>query len=340
MSASSSTGSTVLSSDAPALARVLSDKLDAPVEVLSLHPATAGARRINVLFDAKVDGVDRPMVITQLPNEGDAFRDVATEVQWLQVAAQAGATVANVVASDPDGAHHGGPFFITDQVTGVSIPKQVVELCRDNPGLGARVASSIGESMARLHAVDVDLVPVDEERPDGTAIDAAFAYIDEHMGELLQPSPAFSLVARWLHRNAPAPQPLVPIHGDVRNGNILVSADGLGAILDWETAHLGERFEDVAWLAIRMWRARNDSLEIGGFGNRSDVRAGYESAGGEWDEDRFHWWKVYRTLWWGLGLARQGRQHLDGTFRSIIMAASGRRVAELEWDALCLIKGR
>ena len=63
-------------------------------------------------------------------------------------------------------------------------------------------------------------------------------------------------------------------------------------------------------------------------------------AGGVWDEDRFHWWKVFRTLWWGIGMARQGRQHLDGTFRSIIMAASGRRVAELEWDALCLIEGR
>lgn len=330
----------MISANPAALAAFLHTELDADVDVGHLQPATAGARRINVLFDATVDGVDRPMVITQLPNESDAFRDVAAEVRWLRAAAAANVRVAHVVASDPDGAEHGGPFFITDRVDGVSIPKQVVDLCARTDGLGASVAHEIGASMARLHAVSTSDVPDDAERPEGSAIDAAYAHIEENMSELLQPSPAFALATRWLHRNEPAAEPLVPIHGDVRNGNILVGSGGLGAILDWETAHLGERFEDLAWLAQRMWRARNDTLEIGGFGNRSDVQAGYESAGGEWDEDRFHWWKVYRTIWWGLGLARQGRQHLDGTFRSIIMAGSGRRVAELEWDALALIKGR
>lgn len=330
----------MISSDAAALGHALSDKLGAEVAVTGLHPATAGARRINVLFDATVDGLDRPMVITQLPNDSDAFRDIGTEVGWLRLAAGAGVRVASVVTSDADGAEHGGPFFVTDQVDGVSVPKQVVRLCTETGGLGKTVAHQIGASMALLHAVPVDQVPTEVERPDGSAIDAAYAWIDEGMSDLLQPSPAFSLVVRWLQRNEPTPEQIVPIHGDVRNGNILVNSSGLGAILDWETAHLGERFEDLAWLAQRMWRARNDSFEIGGFGHRSDLRAGYESAGGDWDEDRFHWWKVYRTIWWGLGLARQGRQHLDGTFRSIIMAASGRRVAELEWDALCLIKSR
>ena len=169
---------------------------------------------------------------------------------------------------------------------------------------------------------------------------AALDWADTEMAELLQRSPAFELVLRWLIAHQPSPVPITPIHGDVRNGNIIVNEQGLGAILDWETAHIGEPFEDLAWLAQRMWRARNDQLEIGGFANRSDLQAGYEAAGGDWDEARFHWWKVFRTLWWGIGMARQGRQHLDGTFRSIIMAASGRRVAELEWDALCLIEGR
>ena len=148
------------------------------------------------------------------------------------------------------------------------------------------------------------------------------------------------LVRRWLVANQPTPVSLCPVHGDIRNGNIIVNADGLGAILDWETAHIGEPFEDVAWLAQRMWRARNTQFEIGGFAHRRDLREGYVSAGGDWDDDRFHWWKVFRTMWWGIGLANQARQHLDGSYRSIIMAASGRRVVELEWDALSLIEGR
>lgn len=319
------------------LGAYLSAELGNDVTVTGLAPVTAGARRINVLFDATVGTETNGLCITQLPNESDAFRSIPDEVQWLQLAYQAGMSVAEVVAWSDDAAVLGGPFFITRQVAGVTIPKRVVELCAAHEGLGAKVAFEIGESLARLHVQDIAEVPPEVERPPGSAVDAALAWIDEGMGELLQRSPAFELVVRWLIKHRPADVPLTPIHGDTRNGNIIVNESGLGAILDWETAHIGEPFEDLAWLAQRMWRARNDHLEIGGFAHRSDLRAGYEAAGGTWSDERFHWWKVYRCVWWGLGLARQSRQHLDGTFRSIVMAASGRRVAELEWDALCLI---
>lgn len=326
--------------NADSLAGVLGSALAADVSIANLAPVTAGARRINVLFDATVDGDERGYCVTALPNESDAFRSVADEVQWLKLAHDAGMKVAKVIDWSEDSSILGGPFFITNRIDGVTIPKHVVELCAANDGLGAKVAFEIGESLAKLHARSVEEVPDEVERPPGTAVDAALAHTAEGMAELLQRSPAFELVVRWLIANKPDPVPITPIHGDTRNGNIIVNEGGLGAILDWETAHVGEPFQDLSWLAQRMWRARNDTLEIGGFANRSDLRRGYEAGGGTWSEERFHWWKVYRCVWWGLGLARQGRQHLDGTFRSIIMAASGRRVAELEWDALCLIKDR
>jgi len=323
---------------AATLSAYLGDRLDADVAIANLAPVTAGARRINVLFDATVDGEERGYCVTALPNESDAFRSVADEVQWLELAHDAGMNVARVVGWSEDSSILGGPFFVTNRIEGQTIPKRVIELCASNEGLGAKVAFEIGASLAKLHQRSIDEVPAEVERPPGTAVDAALAHTEEGMAELLQRSPAFELVVRWLTNNKPAPVPITPIHGDTRNGNIIVNEGGLGAILDWETAKIGEPFEDLAWLAQRMWRVRNDHLEIGGFANRSDLRRGYESAGGQWSDEHFHWWKVYRCVWWGLGLARQGRQHLDGTFRSIIMAASGRRVAELEWDALCLIK--
>ena len=326
---------------ADSLAAYLSTELDAVVAVADLAPVTAGARRINVLFDARIGGEPGGFCLTQQPNTGEAFeRSMLSEAQWLRNAEVAGMRVAEVIAASEDASILGGPFFISRRIDGATIPKKVNELCGATPGLGATVAREIGESMARLHATSIDDVPDDVERPTGSTVDAALEWAETELGDLLQRSPALELVLRWLMRNQPAPGQAVPIHGDVRNGNIIVNEGGLGAILDWETAHIGDRFEDLAWLAQRMWRARNDQLEIGGFANRSDLRAGYEAGGGVWDDDRFHWWKVFRTLWWGVGMARQGRQHLDGTFRNIIMAASGRRVAELEWDALCLIEDR
>ncbi len=96
--------------------------------------------------------------------------------------------------------------------------------------------------------------------------------------------------------------------------------------------------EDLAWPSIRAWRFRNDDREVGGFASRADLRAGYEEAGGIWDDESFFWWQVFSTLRWGLGLAGQGKAHLDGSFRSIVMAGSGRRVSELEYDVLTLLR--
>jgi hypothetical protein len=45
-------------------------------------------------------------------------------------------------------------------------------------------------------------------------------------------------------------------------------------------------------------------------------------------------------LRWAAGLASQAMAYLDGRVPSIVMAASGRRVSELEWDLLMLIRRR
>ncbi len=129
------------------------------------------------------------------------------------------------------------------------------------------------------------------------------------------------------------------MHTDVRNGNIIVGPDGLRAVLDWEGARRsGDPMQDTAWPSLRMWRFREDEREISGFAGRAPFVLGYERAGGTFDHDRFRWWKVLGTLRWGLGLAGQSAAHLDGRFTSVIMAASGRRVPELEWDLLMLLR--
>ena len=110
-------------------------------------------------------------------------------------------------------------------------------------------------------------------------------------------------------------------------------------MLDWEGALAsGDPMQDLAWPALRMWRFRNETAEIGGFAGRAPFVAGYEAAGGTFDEDRFEWWKVEGTLRWAVGLAGQTMAFLDGRVPSIVMAASGRRVSELEWDLLMLIR--
>ena len=162
--------------------------------------------------------------------------------------------------------------------------------------------------------------------------------VSSQVADLLQPSRAFSLAVSWLERRQPSPPAkLAAIHGDVRNGNLIVSEGGLEAILDWELAHVGDPMEDLALLCLRTWRFGLDHLEAGGFCDRATLVESYESAGGRFDLEAFHWWKVLGTLRWGLGLAAQAKGHLDGSVRNIVTATSGRRVGELEYDLLNLL---
>lgn len=320
------------------IAAFLSDEWNTPVEVSDVTFASAGARRRNVLFTAHRNGEAVPLVATIIHDPGLQIMTVETEAATLQLAEAAGCAVAHVHAVCLDAAYVGGPFFVTSQIEGTTIPRQLLRLVEETPGLGAKIGFGIGESMARLHAVDPSTAPANLVRPATTAVDAALDYVRVQIDGLLQPSPPFALAFSWLESNKPDAHRLAVVHRDCRNGNIIVGPDGLRAILDWEVAHIGDPIEDLAWTSVRMWRFRNDHLEIGGFATRDDLRAGYESAGGTWDDASYFWWQVYSTLRWGLGLAGQAKAHLDGSFRSIVMAGSGRRVGELEWDVLLLLR--
>ena len=221
------------------------------------------------------------------------------------------------------------------------MPRQVLRLVDADPDLGPRLAHQCGAALAKLHAVSVDEAPVGiEAPPDGhTPVTFALETLREQMEELLQPSAVFELAFRWLTETAPDDDRIAVVHGDFRNGNLMVGPDGLRAVFDWEGSRLGAPMADLAWMSVRMWRFRNDHLPVGGFAELADLRAGYEEAGGTWDDATYHWWKVLGTFRWGLGLANQARQHLDGEFPSIVMAASGRRVAEMEYDVLMLLQG-
>src|SRR5690242_4356590 len=156
-----------------------------------------------------------------------------------------------------------------------------------------------------------------------------------------EPHPAFELAIQWLLVRAPADarHPRL-VHGDFRNGNFIVGADGIGAVLDWELAHFGDPAEDLGWLCVKSWRFGVTERVVGGFGEVDDLLAAYERAGGEpIDPERLRWWVVLGTLKWGVICIAQAFTHLNGLVHSVELATLGRRVCEMEWDVLDLLQG-
>ncbi|HET9733587.1 MAG TPA: phosphotransferase family protein [Acidimicrobiales bacterium] len=330
---------------AAGLAAFLEQQWARPVVVTGAEASSAGARRANLAVDVELGGgrpVTRRLVVTIVPTAAIQLNGVDAESAVRTLARGHGVPVPEVVAFSTDPSWMGGPFFVSERVDGETVPRAVLRLV-DRHGIGDLLAGQLGTAITRLHAIDPATAPSALlDLGDGAPAETALAALDAPMAGLLEPRPALSLGLRWLARNLPsAPERLSLVHTDIRTGNLIVGDDGLRAVLDWEGARRrGDPMEDVAWLALRMWRFRNDDREVGGFSTLDPFVEAYEAAGGRFDAERYRWWKVYGTLKWGLGLAAQAAAHVEGTFRSIVMAASGRRVPEMEWDLLMLIDPR
>lgn len=321
------------------LAGWLSAQWGSPVTVRGLSLSTAGARRLNALFTADVHGEERHLALTMIPSAAIQLMDVAGEAGVRTLAEEGGVPTPHIHEVCTDASVLGGPFFLSTAVPGETVPRRVLRLVAQH-GIGEQVTAQLGDAMAKLHAIDVAKAPAQLPRPSGAGpIAQAMEIIERVYDGLLTPSPTFSYAVRWLERHAPSePARQTVVHTDIRNGNIIVGEDGLRAILDWEGARVGDPIEDVAWVCTRMWRFREDANTVGGFAGVPFLRDAYIAGGGDWDEDRFRWWRVMGTARWGMSLSGQARGHLDGSYRSIVMAASGRRVPELEYDTLLLLR--
>jgi len=253
---------------------------------------------------------------------------MAAEAGLIRAAGAVGVPVAEVVATGGDDGL-GGPWLVAHRVDGETIPRRIL---RDDAMAGARdaLAGQCGTALAKLHSVDPDSVDGLEELDQIQQFRDLVDVLDE-------PHPTFELGFRWLEERRPPASGRALVHGDFRHGNLIVGPDGLRAVIDWELAHLGDPLEDLGWLCVRAWRFGGPH-PVGGFGQREDLYAAYEAAGGRpVDVDAARWWEVLGTLKWGVMCIIQAATHLTGQSRSMELAAIGRRVCENEYDLLGLI---
>jgi aminoglycoside phosphotransferase (APT) family kinase protein len=297
---------------------------------------SGGASRETWSFDARdANGAGHALVLRRDPGAHVGQSERATEYALLTAAATAGVPVPRVRFLLEPGDEL-GRGFVMDHVEGETIARRIL---RDEQYAAARplLAAQCGEIAARIHAIDVGALPPLEVQGPELQIQR---YIDllDISGE---PHPAFELARQWLLANAPA-EPRSPqvVHGDFRNGNFIVGADGIRSVLDWELTHLGNPVEDLGWLCVKSWRFGVSDRVVGGFGDVDDLLSAYERAWGRRVEpDELRYWVVLGTLKWGVICVGQAFTHLNGIVRSVELATLGRRVAEMEWDILDLLDG-
>lgn len=268
--------------------------------------------------------------------------DLAREFRVMQIAYASNVSLPYPQAFLPDLLER--PAALLHRKDGETIGRRIVR----EPSLeNARrqLPAQMGEMLARIHQVDLEKYPLrlflPQPRVEQSPAQWTLAQLENNLDEIDEPHPALELGLRWLHRHEPpAPKNLALLHGDYRIGNVIVNENGLVSVLDWEFAHIGDPYEDLAWSLVRDWRFGSDHLHFGGIAQPDEYFAAYErSMNTTIDRTRVQYWEVMGNVRWAVGMLNQAQRHLRGQEPNLEFASLGRRCAELELEVLRLIKG-
>ena len=303
--------------------------------VEGLKRLTAGATQEVWRFELVAGETRTPLILRRAPG-GDRVSETAigleAEASLLEAAAAVGAPVPAVryVLAPDDGLGHG---FVMEFVEGETLGGRIV---KSEAFAEARktLAYQCGEILAAVHRMDPAAFP-------NLARHTPAEFLEQYHAAYRAsawPRPVFDLAFRWLEAHCPPPpEQMRLVHGDFRNGNLMIGPDGVRAVLDWELAHVGDPMADLGWICTNPWRFGRVDLPVGGFGQREDLWAGYEAAGGApVSRAHAHWWEVFGSIRWGCMCAGMTAA-FRGADPSVERAVIARRTRENEIDLLRLL---
>jgi aminoglycoside phosphotransferase (APT) family kinase protein len=306
------------------------------VRVENVARLSGGASRETWAFDAVPPGGragERVELVLRRDPPGRPSEPGATgrEARAIGAARGAGLAVPEVLLASDSAQPFGTAGMVMRRVAGETIARRIL---RDERYAPARrvLVGQLGEFAAGLHAL-----PLFEGLPAADPLGGLAATLAE-FAELGQASEVFELAVHELALARSASREPVIVHGDLRLGNLIVAPSGLAAVIDWELVHAGDPAEDLGWLCVRAWRFGADGA-VAGVGSREELLSAYRAAGGvDISLDELRWWEILGTLRWGVICLKQAWVHLSGAYRSVELAAIGRRVCEQEWDLLGLLR--
>ena len=256
------------------------------------------------------------------------------EVELLKLAAGGNVPVPEIhyVLVAEDGL---GDGYIMEWLEGETMGQRIIKL----PELvDAResLAFECGQALARIHALPVSSALSETLRavsPEALVRETWDAYI-----ALDTPQPMIDYTAQWLLSHLPHDSRTTLVHGDFRNGNLMVTPRGIRAVLDWELCHIGDPMRDLGWLCVNSWRFGNRSRPVGGFGKVEDLIVGYESVSNHRvDFDALRFWEGFGSFWWSITTLGMAQTWRTGETPSIERPVIGRRSTEAQMDCVNLL---
>jgi aminoglycoside phosphotransferase (APT) family kinase protein len=260
---------------------------------------------------------------------------LATEALLMRAARDAGVPEPEVyhVLEASDGL---GDGFLMEWLEGEALGAKIVR-APEFDAIRPELAFRCGEILARIHGIDLEksgladrLAKVTPEQYVRMTWEGYKAYPTAQ--------PMIDYTARWLLDHLPGDFNPSLVHNDFRNGNFMLSPQGIVAVLDWELALVGDPMRDLGWLCTNSWRFGKRELAVGGFGEREDLYRGYEKISGrKVDPERVKFWEVFGSFWWAIGCLQMAEHYRSGPDKTVERPGIGRRSSECQVDCVNLL---
>ena len=242
------------------------------VELHDVQRISVGWSHETWLFDAtwSVHGEHRRQALCLRRDPGNALlrdlSDLGTQFGVLLCLEPTPVPTPKPYYYEPDPAVLGAPFLVMERVPGVCPSPWGRDGRRfyEDAARRGTLPDSFTDTLVALHTLDWRAAGLDFLGVPGPGDDFARREVAKWQGLVaateVEPDPVLTDLMCWLERNAPATDRLVLVHGAYRTGNLLIDADRVSAVLDWETEVIGDPMYDVAYVLSELNRDGTELL--------------------------------------------------------------------------------
>jgi aminoglycoside phosphotransferase (APT) family kinase protein len=251
------------------------------LKITSFVPLTGGFSKRTVLFETEDEINGRQSLILRAEQAVSLprFSDIIQEFHLIKFAVDSGLPTPDALWLEADLAHFGKPFVVMEVAQGSNYGWTMGQKLPASDEL----LQSIIDALCALHTAAIR--PDDpriarshlaEWTPFTSVRENSRYYVTEYMPKLIRqtgivPTPELVRALNWLKDNVPdVSDPPVLVHLDFGLNNILIDGDRVSAILDWESARLGDPCDDI----LVMQRELADYLSMEEFLERYQAGTG------------------------------------------------------------------
>lgn len=321
------------------LARVIRQKLEG--KLLSCEQLSGGASQETYCLEVELENTGKtklalrraPVVLAETENPERA--GIRGEVSLIRAAYKAKVPVPNIILAF-EAEDNLGEGFIMQWLEGETLGARIVR-AENLATIRPKLAYQCGQALARIHRIDLHATSLNTLLQTVSPAESVNTMWETYK-ELATPQPMIDYTARWLKQNLPDKSQSALVHGDFRNGNLMINSNGICAVLDWELAYIGDPMRDLGWLCTNSWRFGVADLAVGGFGARADLFQGYEDACGiRPNEEHVKFWEVFGSYWWAIACLGMANQNRSATQKSVERPGIARRTSECQIDCVNLL---